>query len=201
MGRRGSAWAPARGQLRASARGGRGGPRTGSTLSPCTLLFYPISFLARKVGGRKIRLLAKTETPVFRLECDPYNLNKISDLWEQLVSAASAAERAGHPRPRGQPDQDETTTDIALPGFPCCLCESQLSERESFRCVQRTNLQRSGVRSGKQDLSAVFFLSHPTHPAEEEAFSSRTPPIAGPGLSEDPPRRLSSISQTKTIEE
>ena len=29
--------------------------------------------------------------------------------------------------------------------------------------------------------------------AEEEAFSSRTPPIAGPGLSEDPPRRLSSI--------
>ena len=48
------------------------------------------------------------------------------------------------------------------PGSPCCLRVSQLSERASFRCVRRTNLQRSGVRSGRQDLSAVF--SVPSHP-------------------------------------
>ena len=46
------------------------------------------------------------------------------------------------------------------PGSPCCLRVSQLSERASFRCVRRTNLQRSGVRSGRQDLSAVFSVKH-----------------------------------------
>ena len=102
---------------------------------------------------------------VFQVKLNP----SLSVEMRPLVLNSHSIGSNAYRRQRPQKEQDIRTKRQARsgrdksdssPGSPCCLRVSQLSERASFRCVRRTNLQRSGVRSGRQDLSAVFSVEH-----------------------------------------
>ena len=110
---------------------------------------------------------ARTDKFVFQVKLNP----SLSVEMRPFVLNSHSIGSNAYRRQRRKKEQDIRTKRPARsgrdksdssPGSPCCLRVSQLSERASFRCVRRTNLQRSGVRSGRQDLSAVF--SVPSHP-------------------------------------
>ena len=91
--------------------------------------------------------------PSLSVEMRPFVLNSHSigsNAYRRQLPQKEQDIRTKRPARSGRDKSDSS------PGSPCCLRVSQLSERASFRCVRRTNLQRSGVRSGKHSRWSIL---------------------------------------------
>ena len=114
--------------------------------------------------------------PSLSVEMRPFVLNSLSigsNAYRRQLPQKEQDIRTKRPARSGREKSDSS------PGSPCWLRVSQLSERASFRCVRRTNLQRSGVRSGKTGSQRCFFCPIPPTRQKRRTHAQCPPPQSG----------------------